>query len=82
MLNSKARPIYWKREDYDSTHYDQEAVGWPWVELPYGQDGAPDDERKHVYDTTKVGHWNTGHPFGDHLDDQERRAVIEYLKTL
>jgi len=23
-----------------------------------------------------------GHPFGDHLDDQERRAVVEYLKTL
>lgn len=82
VLNSKARPMWWRRVDYDSTHYDEEAVGWPWVELPYGQDGAPDDERKHVYDTTITGHWNTGHPFGDHLDDQERRAVLEYLKTL
>jgi mono/diheme cytochrome c family protein len=52
------------------------------AELPYGQAGAPDDERKHVYDTTLQGHWNTGHTFGDHLSEQERRAVLEYLKTL
>lgn len=82
VLNSAARPKWWRRVDYDSANFDEQAVGWPWVELPYGQSTAPDDERKHVYDTTIVGHWNTGHPFGDHLDDQERRAVIEYLKTL
>ncbi|MCB9755275.1 MAG: hypothetical protein H6713_35495 [Myxococcales bacterium] len=82
VLNSAARPQYWRRVDYDSTHYDQETVGWPWTELPYGQDGAPDGERKHVYDTTIIGHSNAGHPFGDHLTDGERRAVIEFLKTL
>lgn len=82
VLDSTQRPQYWRREDYDSTNFDEDAVGWPWIELPYGQDGAPDDERKHVYDTTLIGHWNTGHPFGDHLDALERRAVLEYLKTL
>ncbi|MCX4245176.1 c-type cytochrome [Paraliomyxa miuraensis] len=82
VLDSTARPQYWKREDYDSTNFDEDAGGWPWIELPYGQDGAPADERKHVYDTSIVGHWNTGHTFGDHLDADERRAVIEYLKTL
>jgi hypothetical protein len=82
LLDSSKRPRYWRRVDYDSTHYDQDQVGWPWTELAYGQEGAPDDERKHVYDTTITGHWNTGHPFGDHLTDGERRAVIEYLKTL
>lgn len=25
---------------------------------------------------------NLGHPFGDHLTDAQRRAVLEYLKTL
>jgi hypothetical protein len=25
---------------------------------------------------------NLGHPFGDHLTAEQRRAVIEYLKTL
>lgn len=82
VLQSTARPQWWRRVDYDSTHYDKEKVGWPWVELPYGQDGAPDDERKHVYDTTIPGMFNTGHPFGDHLTDAERGAVLEYLKTL
>ena len=60
----------------------RQAVGWPFVELPYGWDDAPDGERKFVYDTGKLGHWNTGHTFGDHLSDPERRAVLEYLKTL
>ena len=82
LLDSTKRPRWWRRVDYDSTHFDQAALGWPWQELPYGQAGAPDDERKHVYDTTLSGHWNTGHTFGDHLSDHERQAVIEYLKTL
>lgn len=82
LLDSTKRPQWWRRVDYDSTNFDETNVGWPWIELPYGQDGAPDDERKHVYDTTITGHWNTGHTFGDHLTDEERAQVLEYLKTL
>ena len=82
VLDSTKRPLRWRRVDYDSTHFDEVAVGWPWIEVPYAWDDAPDEERKHVYDTTKLGHWNTGHAFGDHLSDGERAAVIEYLKTL
>lgn len=82
VLNSTLRPTWWRRVDYDSANFDQEAVGWPYIDLPYGQDDAPADVRKHVYDTTRIAHWNTGHTFGDHLSDAERRAVLEYLKTL
>ncbi|MCA9709499.1 MAG: hypothetical protein KDK70_26920 [Myxococcales bacterium] len=82
VLDSTRRPKWWRRVDYDSTHFDQQAVGWPYLELDYGQDDAPDSVRKHVYDTTKLGHWNLGHTFGDHLSDDERQAVLEYLKTL
>jgi hypothetical protein len=32
--------------------------------------------------TTLLGYGNTGHPFGDELSEDERAAVIEYLKTL
>ena len=39
-------------------------------------------ERRKVYDTTQPGRGNGGHTFGDDLTDEERRAVIEYLKTL
>ncbi|MEX1366052.1 MAG: hypothetical protein AB1Z98_23190 [Nannocystaceae bacterium] len=82
VLDSTRRPRYWRRVSYDSTVFDEVNVGWPYLELEYGQDDAPVDERKHVYDTTKLGHRNTGHTFGDHLNDGERGAVLEYLKTL
>jgi mono/diheme cytochrome c family protein len=82
VLNSKARPTYWKRENFDSTHFDQNALGWPHEVLDYGQADASSGERRFIYDTTLEAHHNTGHNFGDHLSDEQRRAVIEYLKTL
>lgn len=82
LLDSTARPTYWKRLDYDSTHFDEEAMGWPFEEVPHPQADAPEDERKHIYDTTYFSQSNTGHAFGDHLSAEDRRAVIEYLKTL
>jgi hypothetical protein len=82
VLDSTARPTWWKRIDYDSTSFDETALGWPFVEVPYSWDDAPADVRKHVYDTSKLGHWNTGHTFGDHLTPDDRRAVLEYLKTI
>lgn len=82
VLNSAARPTYWKRVDLDSAHFDQDTLGWPYVELAYGHAQADDAERKYIYDTSFIGHSNVGHTFGDHLTDAERRAVLEYLKTL
>lgn len=82
VLDSGARPAVWQREDWDTTHFDQDALGWPFKSLPYGQDEAPAAEKKFVYDTSKPGHHNTGHVFGDHLTPAERRAVLEYLKTI
>ncbi len=82
MLNSSARPTYWRRVDLDSTNYDEEAVGWPWLAVPYSWDDAPEDEKRYIYDTTQFSQSNDGHPFGDHLTPDQRRAVLEYLKTL
>jgi mono/diheme cytochrome c family protein len=82
VLNSKARPAVWKRVDYDTTHIDEDSLGWPFVALDYPQAEAPADEQKYVYDTSYFSQSNRGHTFGDHLSDGERRAVIEYLKTL
>jgi mono/diheme cytochrome c family protein len=82
VLNSKTRPAVWKRVDLDSTHYDENALGWPWVKPPYSQAEAPAAEQKFIYDTSYWSQSNAGHTFGDHLTDVERRAVIEYLKTL
>ncbi len=82
VLNSRARPRYWKRVDYDGTNLDEDTLGWPFVEVPYSQADAPAAEKKFVYDTTLWSQSNAGHTFGDHLTSEERRAVIEYLKTL
>jgi hypothetical protein len=82
VLDSSARPTYWKRVDYESTNYDWDTLGWPYEVLDHGQDTASVSERKYIYDTTKPSHGNGGHSFGDDLDAQQRAAVIEYLKTL
>ncbi|MCW5891207.1 MAG: hypothetical protein KIT14_11735 [bacterium] len=81
VLNSRARPAYWRRVDQDSRHFDEDALGWPWVASEVPQAAAPAAERKYVYDTTYWSQSNAGHPFGDHFTADERRAVIEYLKT-
>lgn len=83
LLNSSARPTRWRRVDLDSSNFDEEALGWPWLPIDTPQDEIEDDEeRKMVYDTTYWSQSNAGHTFGDHLSPEERRAVIEYLKTL
>ena len=38
-------------------------------------------EKRLVYDTRILGNGNAGHDFSDVLTEQERKAVIEYLKT-
>ena len=74
LLNSSQRPIFWKRnlEQYD---FDPVKVGWNYEPKSNGAG-------KFTYDTTLPGYGNTGHYFGDELTPQERKAVIEYLKTL
>ncbi|MEM6990067.1 MAG: hypothetical protein AAF721_06205 [Myxococcota bacterium] len=82
VLDSAARPQFWRRQDYDSTHFDEQALGWPWTESEVGHGEAPEAERKFIYDTTRFGYGNQGHTFGDALSADERAAVLEYLKTL
>lgn len=82
VLNSKARPKYWKRVDLDDTHFDENALGFPYEEVDTSWADAPDADKPHIYDTTYWSQGNGGHTFGDDLTDDERRSVIEYLKTL
>ncbi len=82
VLNSHARPTYWARVDLDSTNFDENALGWPYVVHDGPPDALPPAEKKMVFDTTHWSQSNAGHTYGDHLTAAERRAVIEYLKTL
>jgi mono/diheme cytochrome c family protein len=84
VLNSKTRPrLFTRSYRTGADDYDRDRVGWKVTELtaPPGPD-APGVERRKVYDTTQSGRSNAGHAYGDDLTDAERRAVIEYLKTL
>jgi mono/diheme cytochrome c family protein len=84
VLNSKARPKYYTRSfDTDEAAYDKEKLGWKIEVLSQGANPKlPPIEQRKIYDTTLPGRSNSGHTFGDELTDQERFAVIEYLKTL
>jgi mono/diheme cytochrome c family protein len=84
VLNSKARPrIFTRSFRTDKDAYDPEKVGWKITVLDQPPDAKmPAIERRKIYDTTQPGRGNQGHTFGDALSDDQRRAVIEYLKTL
>ncbi len=82
VLDSTQRPQFWTRT-FSSTDYDETAVGWNFTALDHGQAAETDPAtRLKLYDTTLPGYGNGGHTFGDALTADERRAVIEYLKTL
>jgi mono/diheme cytochrome c family protein len=84
VLNSKARPKIYTRSFRTGTEdYDPVNLGWKVRVLERGPDPElPAYERRKVYDTTQPGRGNGGHTFGDRFTEEERRAVIEYLKTL
>ena len=74
LLDSRLRPDYWSR-DFNNPQYDYDQVGWK-----YTREDGPRGTA--VYNTSLPGYGNYGHTFGDRLNDHDRKAVIEYLKTL
>jgi mono/diheme cytochrome c family protein len=84
VLNSKERPSRFTRPpSTDFVHYDTDRVGWKFdvVETPIDPK-LPPGEKKRVVDTARFGLGNAGHTFGDKLSADERKAVVEYLKSL
>jgi len=90
LLDSGTRPARWYHlatDAADPATCDPEDLGWRFVVHggtaageARGTEGDVRAER--IYDTSRAGHANGGHRFGDHLSEAERSAVIEYLKTL
>lgn len=84
VLHSPSRPKVFTRsyrthlEDYDPLR-----LGWKHTDVLLPIDPhLPAIERRKIYDTSQPGRGNGGHTFGDDLTDEERWAIIEYLKTL
>lgn len=85
LLDSPKRPRFWEfvRTDDGEPVYDRSRLGWTYRTLSEGKSGAMSwKERNRIYDTTQKGYGNGGHDSGDELSADERRALIEYLKTL
>jgi hypothetical protein len=83
VLNSKVRPAVFTRSfQTGEADYDKEKVGWKVREVSPPGPAVPPFERRKVYDTSLPGRSNRGHTYGDGFTPDERRAVVEYLKTL
>jgi hypothetical protein len=84
VLHPDRRPAVWKRSP---TGYDRERVGLEVEELDaVPRQGAAGRltaaERRRHFDTSRPGKSGGGHDFADVLDEEEKTAVLEYLKTL
>jgi cytochrome c553 len=80
LLRPAERPAVWRRSP---TGYDRVRVGLE-VEalesLPAGK--LTTAERRTFFDTGRPGKSASGHDFPDALDEDQKAAVLEYLKTL
>ncbi len=74
LLNSESRPMIWRRSLEDK-NYDHQKMG-----ISYTVETTKKD--RFTYDTSIKGYGNTGHYFADHLTNQQRSDLLEYLKTL
>ena len=80
VLHPEARPAIWRRT---AEEMDPEKVGLqietvdhvPLVDIDVAL-------RRSYFDTRRHGKSNAGHDFPNQLNEPERRAVLEYLKTL
>jgi cytochrome c5 len=82
LLDSSKRPTYWRRS-LGKRAVDPVTLGLKYHRPPRGKAAEPDAAvRRHIYDTTLPGYSNAGHTFGDDLSNEQRRALLEYLKTL
>ncbi len=80
VLNPDQRPVVWLRSE---DGYDQRRVGLEVTELDKlpADVKEPEDKRRY-YNSKLSGKSAAGHEFPNELSDDEKQAVLEYLKTL
>ncbi|MDB4639400.1 hypothetical protein OAE77_00915, partial [bacterium] len=80
LLNPSKRPNVWRPV---SEEFDDEKVGLTAkVELKIPFTPLDAAIRRSYFDTNRFGKSNSGHDYPAELTDAQRRAVLEYLKTL
>ena len=86
VLDSSKRPTVWTSNQSDDD-YDWDAMGWKdkpgdWRFILALRSKFGIGVGRGRYDTRRPGNSNQGHTYGDQLTDDERQALLEYLKTL
>jgi mono/diheme cytochrome c family protein len=81
LLDSSTRPDVWQRTGSGVGDYDPVTVGWRFT-TPTAPASRATVEARRVVDTHQPGMSNTGHTYGDALTDEQRSALMEFLKTL
>ena len=80
LLHPDDRPALWTRTE---DGYDRDKVGLEATTFEKLPDAAKTPaQRREYFDTRLPGKNAAGHPFPDELSEAEKRAVLEYLKTL
>lgn len=80
VLHPEKRPVVWRRT---AVEIDTERIGFQIEEVDKVPLGEPDPAvRRQYFDTRQFGKSAAGHEFPAELSEAERRAVLEYLKTL
>lgn len=80
VLHPAERPVVWRRSAgrYDANHVGPQIEMFD--ELPKGVNEGW--QRRQFFDTRRFGKSAAGHDFPDVLTENEKRAVLEYLKML
>ena len=79
VLHPEERPAAWQRT---RAGYDQARVGLEITAAAAPPAKLPSAERRSWFDTSRPGKSAAGHDFPAVLDEREKAAVLEYLKTL
>lgn len=80
VLHPNARPTVWHPT---SQAIDRELVGLSFLEAEKVPLTEPDVAiRRTYFDTRRFGKSNSGHDYPDSLTEEEKRSLLEYLKTL
>ena len=80
LLHPEERPSIWRRPDNDA--YDEEKVGLAIEALDRLPSKLRGDIRREYFDTSVRGKSAAGHEYPNGLGESEKRALLEYLKTL
>lgn len=79
LFHSKQRPVVWKRTE---NGYDREKLGLEVTIFDKMPANLEPSEQRGYFDTRMRSKSAVGHDFPDDLTEDEKTAVLEYLKTL